>query len=208
MFAPQLYVVRKLTFKDIVANNFDLNFSSEEERKYRINQQDNMLFRQIRIITKDNSKFNPNVIFVDCKGAKTREDSLSQLVKDGFKLNGEHFVLSERSASMTRNFILSFVNEKIAEELNKRITMDIEIDKTVLSKYYAYRGLMFSSCHCLENWYPKIVIVPDYFTTIPKQKIKYVYDKETTFKRKKRRRSCMDTKRHSRKRGRHKDKCI
>lgn len=182
MFAPKLYVVRKFTFSDILSHNFNWELSPEEDKRYHIKQQDNMLFRQVRLITKEDTDFNSYVIFVDCKGAKTREDSLARIVMEGFYINGEHFVLSERSASMTRNFILSFVSENIEKELNERITMDIHIDKTVLSKYYAYRGLMFSSCHCLENWYPKIIVVPDYFATIPNQKIKYVYDKKSTFK--------------------------
>lgn len=182
MFAPKLYIVRKFSFSDLCAHNFNWNLTKEEERKYHIKQQDNMLFRQIRLISREDANFNPYVIFVDCKQGKAREESLSKMVTEGFYIGGTHYVLSERSASMTRNFILSFVDESIAEELNKRITMDISIDKTVLSKYYAYRGLMFSSCHCLENWFPKIIIVPDYFATIPNQKIKYVHDETTTFK--------------------------
>ena len=184
MFAPRLYIVRKFNFSDLCVHSFNWELTKEEERKYYIKQQDNMLFRQVRLITNTNSDFNSYIIFVDCKGGKTREDSLSNLVMNGFYINNVHYVLSERSASMTRNFILSFVKEEIAEELNKRITMDIKIDKTVLSKYYAYRGLMFSSCHCLENWFPKIIIVPDYFATIPNQKIKYVHDEVTKFKNK------------------------
>ena len=49
-------------------------------------------------------------------------------------------------------------------------------------KFYAYRGLMYSSCHCIENWYPTIVVVPDCFVTIPNQNIKYVYDRKIQFK--------------------------
>lgn len=182
MFAPKLYTVRKFTFNELCMHNFNWELTREEERRYYIKQQDNMLFRQVRLITHNSENFNPFVIFVDCKSGKSREDSLSELVMNGFYINNVHYVLSERSASMTRNFILSFIDESIVDELNTRITMDIHIDKTVLSKYYAYRGLMFSSCHCLENWFPKIIIVPDYFATIPNQKIKYVHDETTTFK--------------------------
>jgi hypothetical protein len=184
LFAPKLYTVRKFSFNDLCSHDFNWELTEEQERKYHIKQQDNMLFRQIRLITNNYSNFNKYVIFVDCKGAKTKETSLSELVMNGFYINNVHYVLSERSASMTRNFILSFVNEEIVDELNKRITMDIEIGTTVLSKYYAYRGLMFSSCHCLENWFPKIIIVPDYFATIPNQRIKYVHDEKTIFKNK------------------------
>jgi len=82
---------------------------------------------------------------------------------------------------MTRTSILSFVDSRVERELNMRITMDIDLPKKVLSKYYAYRGLMLSSCHCLDGWYPKIVIVPDYYRTVSDQRIKYAYDKETEF---------------------------
>jgi hypothetical protein len=100
---------------------------------------------------------------------------------NGFTINEQRFVVSERSASMVRTSILSFVDETIANELEEIVTMGIKGLTTVLPKWYAYRGLMLSSCHCFENWYPKIVIVPDYFRTISNQNIKYVYDNYTTF---------------------------
>lgn len=59
--------------------------------------------------------------------------------------------------------------------------MGIKIDKTVLAKYVGYRGLMFSSCHCLENFFPKMIVVPDYYTTIKNQNIKYVYDEHIEY---------------------------
>ena len=181
MYSPALYVVRKFPLKFLIDNNFDIVLTSKEEKQYHINQQDNMLFRQIRLITTDTSKFNKYVVFVDCKGGKSYEEELKQLVVNGFNIGGQHFEYSERSASMVRTSILSFVDESIIEELDKRITMELKFDKTVLSKYYAYRGLMLSSCHCIENWIPKIVVVPDYFRVISNQHIKYVYDKETEF---------------------------
>ena len=42
---------------------------------------------------------------------------------------------------------------------------------------------MLSSCHCLEGWKPRIIIVPDCYSVIPDQKIKYVYDKHMTFEK-------------------------
>lgn len=181
MYSPPLYVVRKFPLKFLIDNNFDIALTSKEEKQYHINQQDNMLFRQIRLITTDTSKFNKYVVFVDCKGGKSYEEELKQLVINGFNIGSQHFEYSERSASMVRTSILSFVDKSIIEELDQRITMELKFDKTVLSKYYAYRGLMLSSCHCIENWMPKIVVVPDYFRVIPNQHIKYVYDKETEF---------------------------
>lgn len=147
---------------------------------YRINQQDNMLFRQIRLITGDTEKYNSYIIFVDCKGGKAHKEAMIGLVHDGLWIGDRHYVVSERSASMVRTSILSFVDESISEELTKRVTMDLDIGKTVLSKWYAYRGLMLSSCHCIEDWYPRIIIVPDYEKVLKNQNIKYVYDNEIT----------------------------
>lgn len=183
LFAPPLYKVRKIPFKEIANASLNLEISKEMMEKYEILQQDNSLFRQIRLVTGKNNKFNPYLIFVECSGHNSREEQFSDMILNGFKLNGKLYVISERSASMTRNSMLSFIDASIAEEIDERISMGLDFsDKTtVLSKYYAYRGLMLSSCHCLENWIPKIIIIPDYYRVIPNQTIKYVYDKETTF---------------------------
>lgn len=142
-----------------------------------------MLFRQIRMITGDCGKRNDYIIFVNCKGGKAHRDALSDLVREGFWIGDTHYVTSERSASMVRTSILSFVDESISEELRRRVTMDIHLETTVLSKWYAYRGLMLSSCHCLEGWTPRIIIVPDLYRVIPNQTIKYVYDKHMTYEK-------------------------
>lgn len=181
MYSPPLYIVRKFPLKYLIDKKFNIQISADEEKQFEINQQDNMLFRQIRLITKDTSKFNKYVVFVDCKGGKSYENELKTLVVNGFNIGSQHFEYSERSASMVRTSILSFVDNSIFDELNKRITMEINLDKTVLSKYYAYRGLMLSSCHCIENWIPKIVVIPDFYRVISNQHIKYAYDKETEF---------------------------
>lgn len=181
MFAPKLYIVRKLSIFDLIENSFNIETNKENEGKYRIKQQDNQLFRQIRIVTNDYRQFCKWIVFVDCAGGKSHPEVIEHIVNQGFMFNDQHFVISERSASMTRTGILSFIDEDIQQEIDERITMGIKLEKTVLSKWYAYRGLMLSSCHCFENWYPKIVIVPDYYTVIKNQHIKYVYDNHTTY---------------------------
>jgi len=133
------------------------------------------------MITYDESDYNKYVIFVDCAGGQGKPDAMKRLVRHGFKWGKQRFVVSERSASMVRTSILSFCESHVAPELDRRVTMEVSFDKTVLSKYYAYRGLMLSSCHCIEDWYPKMVVVPDCFLTVPGQHIKYVYDKKSTF---------------------------
>lgn len=184
MFSPKLYTVKKFPLSYIVSNHYNLCITNEETDKFCVKQQDNMLFRQIRLVTGDDLEFQKYITFVNCKGGKSLEKEITKLAANGFKDmtdSAQEFDLSERSASMTRTGILSFLDHSIADEINRRITMDIQVSKTVLSKLYAYRGLMLSSCHCLEQWYPKIVIVPDCYKVIPNQRIKYAYDKETQF---------------------------
>lgn len=142
-----------------------------------------MLFRLVRNETQDASTYNPYVIFIDCKGVSRPEDALRHLVYDGLILNGHRFVLCERSASMTRQGVLSLIDERIADNISKAITMDMPDVPRVLSKYYAYRGLMFSSCHCLDSYRPKIIVVPDKKVVLPNQHIKYICDTGVTLRK-------------------------
>ena len=63
MFAPPLYKVRKFPLKLLIDSDFYLE-DSDELDQYLINQQDNMLFRQIRLITGNSDKRNDYIIFV------------------------------------------------------------------------------------------------------------------------------------------------
>ena len=60
--------------------------------------------------------------------------------------SGPHRYLAfERSASMSRRAMLSFIREDFYEPIRKRIMMDLTIGQCQLSKLYAYNGLMMSS---------------------------------------------------------------
>ena len=106
---------------------------------------------------------------------------MTELIMNGFWLNGTHFVLCERSASMTRNSILSFIDAAISDPVYEAITMGADPGPTVISKLMAYRGLCLSSCHCLNGFRPKVIVVPDYECVLPQQHIKYIYDEKTSF---------------------------
>ena len=68
---------------------------------------------------------------------------------DGITLNfgsGAHrYFAFERSASMSRRAMLSFIREDFYESIRKRIMMDLTIGQCQLSKLYAYNGLLMSS---------------------------------------------------------------
>lgn len=181
MKSPKLYSIRKLRLTYIIENNNNINISYKEQKLFEVKQSDNMLFRQVRLITGDKNDYNKYIVFVDCTGWKSKEKELREILTNGFKLNGITYVPTEKSASMSRNAVIGFVDKSIEEELNKRITMDMEIKKTVLAKLMGYRGLFFSGCFCLENWYPNIVVVDDYSKIIPNQNIKYLVDIEKPY---------------------------
>lgn len=179
MFAPKLYSVYKIPLTDIMAAHYDINESPSILAKYKVRQQDGSMLRQIRLITNYTGQFIPYIIFVNIN--RKDEGAIRHIVVNGFSINGIHYSMSERSASMTRTGILSFVDDSIIDELDRRITMDIKFNKIVLSKYYAYRGLLLSACHMLEGFMPKIIVVPDLMRVIPDQHIKYAYDSTTEF---------------------------
>lgn len=176
MKSPKLYTIRKFTLKQVIKSNNSLCLSEKEQKMYEIKQSDNMLFRQVRIITNYNKEYNPYIVFLDCRGWKSVQEELKDILRNGFYINSTLFLPTEKSASMSRNAVIGFVDASIEKELDKRMTMDMEIENTVLAKLLAYRGLFFSGCFCLENWHPTIVIVDDYAKVIPNQYIKYLVD--------------------------------
>ncbi len=179
--SPPLYTIRKFSFRDIIKSNYDLKIPFDAEKMYYINQQDNMYFRLVRLITGVTTTYNPYVIFVDCKGCRTYKEQITHIIRNGFTVNGVRYVITEKSASMSRNAILGFVDSAIEPEINRHISMDLQMKSTVICKYLAYRGLMFSSCFNLENWYPKVIVVDDYEKIVPNQLIKYAIDVEKEY---------------------------
>ena len=176
MFSPPLYSVLKFPLNYIITHDYNFKLTNEELIHFTVLQGDNMMFRQIRMISMNDDKFQKFVVFVDATGGYNKPKALERLVKHGFKINGETYLFSERSASMVRQSMLSFVERHIAPELDRRISMGLDFSETptVLSKYYAYRGLNLSSDFCLPEWEPKICIVDDYENTIKDQIVEYL----------------------------------
>ena len=66
--------------------------------------------------------------------------------------HGSHRYLAfERSGSMSRKSVLSYIREDFYEPIRKRIMLDLEIKSCQLSKLYAYNGLMLSSGQRVEG---------------------------------------------------------
>lgn len=186
MKSPQLYAVLNFKVDEIFLNDGYIYLSDEEINEHKKLQQDNLLFRQIRLVTGDNDRFNKYIIFVECNKVKQsnsteKADKLREILKNGFIINGVKYVICESSSSMTRNAILSFIDYKIKFKIDEIIKMGNYVDDTVISKYRAYRGLMLSSCFIMENYTPKIIVTKEFDHIIKDVKIRYLADEWCEF---------------------------
>lgn len=194
-----MYDILKLKFSSLIDSNFNLSYDTDQENVYKIAQQQNPLFRQIQLITnKDMDKFIKEIIFLDIDRTIYLDDSyyknltedkinykekLIEILDEGFIYNNKKYMLFGKSASMARNLSIGFVSSDIWDELTKRSMMDIDLQSCVVSKFEAYRCLLFSSCHYISEKLPYIVIVKDYERLIKNQNIKYVIPEEVEFEK-------------------------
>jgi hypothetical protein len=179
--SPDLYIIKKVKLKVLIDSEFNLTLNDKTEKLFLIKQADNMIFRQIRRLTKTNDKYNKYIVFVDCKGNHNNTIVIKKLLQEGFYINGIKFDFTERSASMSRNGIIGFIDATITSKMNEVIDMGLDIKDIVISKYTAYRGLMFSSCFFIEGELPKIIVIDDFTRIIKNQNIMYVDEEQNTF---------------------------
>ena len=75
------------------------------------------------------------------------------------------FVRFEKSQSMARNCVITFINSAIKDEIEKRITLDLEgqIEKATISKWHAYKGLSLTNAQSvnLDLNEKKVIVVAD-----------------------------------------------
>lgn len=79
------------------------------------------------------------------------------------------YLAFERSGSMSRSAVLSFVRADVYEELSRRMTVGMTLGVCQLSKLYAYNGLLFSSGTRIETdmlWDKDAIVVIDNPTAV------------------------------------------
>ena len=167
--------------KQVHKLNNSIILSTKDEKEYKIKQQYNHLFRIIKnnkIIKKD---YIPDVVFVDCKNNKNYQNELDGILRNGIIINGVEFKYWGKSASMSRNGILGFVSLEMYNIVESYAMMEIQFNKTVLSKFEAYKCLLLSSCFCIEEPLPYMIVVDDYEDTVKDVNIKYVDENEIEY---------------------------
>lgn len=102
-----------------------------------------------------------NLVFLDFgrMGIKGIEEETEKLINEGFSIRFPessdfvHFTPFEKSASMSRNNTISFINDAIFDMVNARLGLDLDWTSIELipSKYYAYRGLYLTDGKRIER---------------------------------------------------------
>ena len=106
------------------------------------------------------------------KAAELQRKAESMFRPEGIELTFPNsiwrYYAFERSASMSRASRLTFVSEHIYERLKERITLRMRFDRCVLSKVYAYNGLMFTDGIRVGPFFDprRVIVVEDFQSTV------------------------------------------
>ena len=140
-------------------------------------QEDNAIFFQAMCILRGEKYKEPTsdtlisdladvILYLDFKGifdrdadnpkaALMQKKTEAMFSPEGITLNfgqgDARYLAFERSGSMSRSAVLSFVRADIYEELSRRMTVGMTLGVCQLSKLYAYNGLLFSSGTRIET---------------------------------------------------------
>lgn len=158
-------------------------------------QEDNAIFFQAMCILRGSEYEQPTedallsdlsdvLLYLDFKGIFDRDadnpkaaimqkKTEAMFSPEGITLNfgqgDARYLAFERSGSMSRSAVLSFVRADIYEELSRRMTVGMTLGVCQLSKLYAYNGLLFSSGTRIETdmlWEKDAIVVIDNPTAV------------------------------------------
>lgn len=158
-------------------------------------QEDNAIFFQTMCVLRGEKYRQPTsdtlisdlaeaILYLDFKGifdrdadnpkaALMQKKTEAMFSPEGITLNfgqgDARYLAFERSGSMSRSAVLSFVRADIYEELSRRMTVGMTLGVCQLSKLYAYNGLLFSSGTRIETdmlWEKDAIVVIDNPTAV------------------------------------------
>lgn len=201
MKSPELYSLLKLKLQNFIISeketikdtsgkkktknkymlNNDITLNNKELKEYTIKQQYNHLFRILKNKLRIKNNYIKDVLFIDCKNNKNYQKQLDEILKKGVIVNNTKYKYWGKSASMSRSGILGFVSEEMYDIIEEYAMMEIKFDKTILSKFEAYKCLLLSSCFCVEEELPYMIVVDDYETVVKDVDIRYVDEQEIPY---------------------------
>lgn len=101
------------------------------------------------------------------------------LGKNGFDLNGKHYVRFMVGSGQMRRNTVTFINEALFDYMQERLMCGLngKIKSINLAKLSAYYALSFSSVLWVRE--PRVCIIKDFDTVIPNQKLNWIEESET-----------------------------
>lgn len=98
-----------------------------------------------------------------------------QIARNGFDLNGKHYVRFMVGSGQMRRNTVSFINEELYSYMQEHLMcgLDKKIKNINLAKLSAYFALSFSSVLWVRE--PKVCIIKDFDTVVPNQKLNFIY---------------------------------
>lgn len=118
-----------------------------------------------------------NLLFVDdivnIKVVTKKE--YRQIARDGFDLNGKHYIRFMVGSGQMRRNTVSFINEELYDYMQEHLMcgLDKKIKNINLAKLSAYFALSFSSVLWVRE--PRVCVIKDFDTVVPNQKLNFIY---------------------------------
>ena len=158
--SQMLTSIRDITGQIIDREQLEVWYEERDRIKKKKNSKDNR--EKVKQLQKNiyDMMYIPEYITVVMESAKDYE----RMFKKGFIFNGRKYVRFSCSASQARVSTIVFVDEKIKEELKRRLDNGRNLNKPLApSKYNAYFGLYSSATKRVTT--PRFCIIPDYTET-------------------------------------------
>lgn len=98
-----------------------------------------------------------------------------EIARNGFDLNGKHYVRFMVGSGQMRRNTVSFINEELYDYMQEHLMcgLDKKIKNINLAKLSAYFALSFSSVLWVRE--PRVCVIKDFDTIIPNQKLNFIY---------------------------------
>ncbi|MCI8485219.1 MAG: hypothetical protein HFH41_12920 [Lachnospiraceae bacterium] len=167
------FTLVKLPIQEIIAREYRVTLSSEEEIPFLVSQGNSLLLDQIARLRGQESSHVAELILVSAKKSPRTVSPLERILTEGFFYNGILYKRFGKSASQAKDGITAFLSETVFAELYRATQLDLEIKECVISKYEAQRCLVFSSCTLIPDYMPRIVIIGEYQKILKDQYIRY-----------------------------------
>jgi hypothetical protein len=106
-----------------------------------------------------------------------------ELAKNGFDVNGIHYVRFCCGSGQMRRNTITFINEALYDTLYKNLMcgLDTKISEMNLAKYHAYFALAFSSVMWVRT--PRVCVVKDFFNVVKDQSVDWICPNPETGKK-------------------------